>query len=306
MKNELVSLQSTFFSSARFDWFCASVLCDVQVFVDAAKLFFDCDIEHIPPRSGYRYAVKFFKGSLVHLVLMWDGPNVGDRLYVLASGFESNALRDWLVVNYPDSYLLRADVCLDIDEPDSFSSLYNLSLIASRKFRLRTANAGDWANKIQGRTFYVGSRQSPAFLRLYEKGKQLLNGSDDHSRFEFEFKPKNSSARLHWFSQSPSDFFSFNPWVSFVFSQLCSSDILPSSVLAGTDRHKDSSHDRAMHFLIKQYRNTIINELKINGGDYVLLIDRLAGAVPSFDVPRETLSDALDRLIPSTLNLNLN
>lgn len=265
-----------FVKLTKFDWFCAGVDCDIVLFVENFKKFFDCDVEDVPPRNGYRYAIRLVRGSHVFALVMYGGDNVGSRLYVQASGYESNALRDYLVIHYPDSVLIRADICLDIDEPDVFKSLFELLCRVSTQFRLNTNSVGDWVNEVGGRTFYVGSRQSPAYCRLYEKGKQLLVKNPDYVRLELECKPKNGDSRYHWFSRPASDFWGFNAWTASLFSQISGLGILPSSVKPGIV-HRDSSHDRAMHFLIRQYRQTIQNELHYNGGDYILLINRLLG-----------------------------
>lgn len=266
-----------FVGITKFDWFAAGVESPVVSFVDSIKTHFRADVEHVVPRNGYRYAVRIVRGVHVYATVMYGGDNVGSRLHVSASGFESNELRDFLVLHYPDSILLRADVCLDIDEPEVFDSLFKVFCNISSDFRLNTNSVGDWVNNIKGRTFYIGSRQSPAFGRMYEKGKQLLSGSPDHVRVEIECKPKNTDSRAHWFSKPAAEFFSFNSWTSALFSAISSLNIDPSSVKPGVV-HRESSHDRAMHFLIKQYRQTLKNELSFNGGDYFLLINRLIGS----------------------------
>mgnify|MGYP003599080441 FL=1 len=50
----------------------------------------------------------------------------------------------------------------------------------------------DWeSNNGKGKTYYVGSRESSKFVRIYEKGKQLGDKSSDWVRFEIEFKSKD-------------------------------------------------------------------------------------------------------------------
>lgn len=52
-----------------------------------------------------------------------------------------------------------------------------------------------------GCTLYVGTRTSPCFLRLYEKGKQMRDASRPHwLRFEFEIKPKDENYRREYWS----------------------------------------------------------------------------------------------------------
>lgn len=50
----------------------------------------------------------------------------------------------------------------------------------------------DWeSNNGKGKTYYVGSRESSKYVRVYEKGKQLGDKTSDWVRFEIEFKAKD-------------------------------------------------------------------------------------------------------------------
>ena len=50
----------------------------------------------------------------------------------------------------------------------------------------------DWeSNNGKGKTYYVGSRESSKFVRVYEKGKQLGDKQSSWVRFEIEFKSKD-------------------------------------------------------------------------------------------------------------------
>ena len=50
----------------------------------------------------------------------------------------------------------------------------------------------DWeSNNGKGKTYYIGSRESSKFVRVYEKGKQLGDKNSDWVRFEIEFKSKD-------------------------------------------------------------------------------------------------------------------
>nr|WP_308026476.1 replication initiation factor domain-containing protein [Neisseria mucosa] len=50
----------------------------------------------------------------------------------------------------------------------------------------------DWeSNNGKGKTYYVGSRESSKYVRVYEKGKQLGDKSSIWTRFEIEFKAKD-------------------------------------------------------------------------------------------------------------------
>ncbi len=50
----------------------------------------------------------------------------------------------------------------------------------------------DWeSNNGKGKTYYVGSRESSKYVRVYEKGKQLGDKESNWVRFEIEFKAKD-------------------------------------------------------------------------------------------------------------------
>nr|DAX31306.1 MAG TPA: Replication initiation factor [Inoviridae sp.] len=49
----------------------------------------------------------------------------------------------------------------------------------------------DESKQVKGKTYYVGSRESSKYVRVYEKGKQLGDKSSNWTRFEIEFKAKD-------------------------------------------------------------------------------------------------------------------
>ncbi|MCP1773454.1 DNA relaxase NicK [Neisseria perflava] len=54
------------------------------------------------------------------------------------------------------------------------------------------AEGYDWdSNDNSGKTYYIGSRESSKFTRVYEKGKQLGDSQSPWVRFEIEFKAKD-------------------------------------------------------------------------------------------------------------------
>ena len=49
----------------------------------------------------------------------------------------------------------------------------------------------DESKQVKGKTYYVGSRESSKYVRVYEKGKQLGDKLSNWTRFEIEFKAKD-------------------------------------------------------------------------------------------------------------------
>lgn len=259
----------------KFDWFSAGVYAEALHLVPNLVRLFKGVLSEIKPRNGYSFGLKVSLFSDTACTIFYGGSNVGSRIFVTSSGSFSTVLRDFLVSSYSrQSVLVRADVCLDFVAPARFDDLVNKSVYIAKTHRLKTGTVGDWIQKKDGRTLYIGSRTSPAFMRLYEKGKQLINGDPSLVRLEIECKPKNFEARRHWFSQPAHLFWTYNKWVSDLAERVTGSEVLQSSVYCGTV-HRDPDHDRALHYMIKQYRNTILNELTFNGGDTNLLIDKV-------------------------------
>lgn len=103
-------------------------------------------------------------------------------------------LHHFLAVNAVRGKITRCDLARDFFNgeitPDKAFRSWSQGGFSVRGKRPLGAKVGsDWLNDTnEGKTFYIGSRQSPKFTRVYEKGKQLGEETSKWVRFEIEFK----------------------------------------------------------------------------------------------------------------------
>lgn len=223
----------------------------------------DLDIERAIPKYGYREAYSLVRGTTKHMLIQSGGEAVGTGTYCSANGHFANEFYAWLVDNKTEYQLIRADVKIDLDGQEYFEQIAKMLKIVALNHRLKTSCMGDWVQTNTGRTLYVGSRQSPVYCRLYEKGHQYSFASN-LVRLEFEIKPKKH-ARLELAGQPAANFLNVNRWVSELISMMTQSTIEPSDLKLGTV-YLPSDHERALAHLVKQYQSTIKKQLTLDGG----------------------------------------
>lgn len=97
--------------------------------------------------------------------------------------------------SFPYSHhVTRADIAFDTVDA-SFDELHDYLKDYALRKRLKTTYYGDYDRKEKGRTYYIGSRDSEVYLRIYEKGleqrqKGWVDAPKDWVRIEFEIKPR--------------------------------------------------------------------------------------------------------------------
>lgn len=240
-----------------FDWYKAGV-CDSPDYILGHLMggFEMSSVVSSRPQHGYAEAADVRRGDRRICSVQWGG-NTGDRVMVEASGSEAAPVASLVRSEWPDHYLLRADVAIDVDMPDAWDSLYMMATTLADKYRLKVKHVGDYHRAEDGRTVNVGSRQSSVMMRVYEKGiEQRVKGVNPHAsvdlvRVETEVKPKRAAARLHCASLSPVQLLGCAP-----FTAEAARLLLDESVerVTGLNRLKrPSDRDRALAAMVKQY-----------------------------------------------------
>lgn len=240
----------------RFDYYQAGITGKPADVVGQLESSFD--LVHVAPAkayNGYEEAVSVVRGDHVLVTAMWGG-NTGDRVLVKGTGADSPEVAEVIRETWPWHRVVRADVCEDYDEEGAFSVLSGMALNVADQHRVKVRHEGDWHREEDGRTLYLGSRQSVMYMRLYEKGKQLRgmgleSASPDHVRVEFEVKPKRDQARLLMSKMEPKEFLGGSVWSYQIAGMLLESSISRVKGL-GTIR-VPTDRDRALKALRKQY-----------------------------------------------------
>lgn len=249
-----------------FDWYRATIDQSPKFIIDALQSCYELsDVQPGKPHYGYQYAYDITRGESRLATVMYGG-NTGTRALAEASGQHAELFTKNVRELFTGHHLRRADVAIDYIDSAGFESLFGLSTETADLYNLKTSHKGDYYKNKNGRTFEIGSRESPAFNRIYEKGKQT-GGNPDHVRTEFEFKPKTIEAREKYAQASPLEILHAVKWSGYYYGLLTGSKALRLAPV-GTVRHKTRSESSFEH-MIKQYGN-MLDAMLIDrfGGDY--------------------------------------
>ncbi len=177
--------------NARFDWYQTTVLvADPQESGLVACLLKAWPLSDWGPArnlNGYTRGGAIVRGGRVLCHLCWGGQTgvncktTSDESPVLAQ-----ALKEFGKIHQPT----RIDSCVDWREEGLFDSLAAALLEYAQDDRLAINQQGDWVRG-EGRTLYIGSKDSPVRLVLYEKGyEQGGDAPRDWVRLEARIRPK--------------------------------------------------------------------------------------------------------------------
>lgn len=194
--------------------------------------------------------------------------------HVRVQGYYSSEVASVLRGLWPDHSVSRADVALDFDSPGCWDRLAAVCGVVAREGKLKWTTIGDFREDrdiLSGRTIYVGSRQSPVFIRLYEKGKKALSerrvGDDaislDWVRLEIEVKPPHRPTKLAAAKWEPNQFWGCSVHSRKLLHRATGVDV---ERIMMTER-KETDARRAIRNMAVQYRSSMEAVIIEEGGD---------------------------------------
>lgn len=164
--------------------------------------------EESRPFYGYDKALTL-KIDGDRVLTVYRGGNNGS-VCLESTGAISGVLRDMLVSSGCDFRPSRMDACLDYDEEGLSDALFDFGKWFASEEDLKINMQGDW-HRGRARTLYIGSRSSPVFMRIYEKGHKAIDEGDvtaspNWVRIEIECKP-DKKRRSVFAEYQPADLF---------------------------------------------------------------------------------------------------
>lgn len=226
------------------------------------------DWKAVPGLYGYSQGWQLL-GVEVGTVRVFYG---GSDVHVQATGEVSEVAADILRQHWPEHTVSRADVAYDIVQPGAFDRLYGQvhrlarDGAASGGRKVSTSTAGDWLDRIDGRTFYAGGASSRLRVRVYEKGHEQRSkdpncGADlDWCRVEWQLRP--TSDQKTWLSRaSKVEALGLTP-----FGAAVADDVLSADVLAVGAVLRFASQDPA-YWMVRQYRRVVLTLLELDPED---------------------------------------
>lgn len=227
--------------------------------------------------------------------ILWGGNN-GANPHAFASSDKAIDFRNLVREVWPEHSVTRIDVAEDFKEQGFFDECTARLLELAKKNRVKVSTVGDWLTdkSLDGRTLYVGSPTSSAYIRLYEKGKQIAHqaftknglgipdGMDllDVVRLELQIRPKKSHKALAAKS-SLEEMWGYSPWTQEVADELLNLSV-PRVDLT---EWKKSDDEQALKWLAKQYGGTL-NRLADRYGSRQAVFDELWKAIDELDEDR--------------------
>ncbi|MFB9870939.1 replication initiation factor domain-containing protein, partial [Acetobacter farinalis] len=265
----------------RFDYYSASVPRIPEVVFDTLKTGLSdvvSDIQQEPKGMlNYERAHSFLSPSGERVCMLLSGGSNGAP-HIRASGMYSERVAGLIRASWRDHRVSRLDVAEDFDGPGTWHRLESLCLSVARSAGLKVTQCGDFRedrDETSGRTWYFGSRQSLAMVRLYEKGKQMASkarygeppASPDWVRLELEMKPQNRDAKERAARLTPAQCWGVSHWTAKLSQRVLAADV--ERVKMTIERDHDDI--RALRHMIEQYAGVMDRVSDQLGGEDALL-----------------------------------
>lgn len=212
---------------------------------------------------GFRTSVKGSDGHEVGAV-HWGGRQ-GELAMIEVKGEKSPGVAEALRAKYWHR-VTRVDACADFDAPGAFESLLAPSIEVKKERGIMGGKAGDWDDfPEKGRTLYLGSKNSPVRMRLYEKGLQpeyLHLSRPNWTRIEVQVRPAKE-AKASYAEASPVDVWGASRWTREIAAKVLQQHVDPHP--AGTV-YRLTDRETALRWMCKQYGKHLTSLAQDLGG----------------------------------------
>lgn len=195
----------------RFDAYHATIPADAdEVAGELSRLFYLSEMKPLRGRTnGYERIAGWFHGP-EELVRMYWGGN-GGGVHVQVQGSESPDVAKRVRIIWPEHGVSRADACEDYHWQGAWEEITATALRIAQEHRLKVTEIKGHGD---GDTLYLGSRQSPAFVRIYQKAKEMMgrDADPDHVRVELEVRPGTAGAKRLLAGMQPEELWGVSEW----------------------------------------------------------------------------------------------
>lgn len=253
----------------RFDWYAATIQAHPTEVLETLKREFGAEIRQGRGLHGYTQGFELVGPSGTVARVLAGGAN-GDP-HAWASGEDTEQFVAAVRGAWPDSHTVsRMDAAEDFQGPSSWDRLNAECLVVADDLRLKVSQAGDYHRLEDGRSLYVGSRKSPVFIRLYEKGKQLRakvsSGAEDIPadwvRLEAQVRPQKAARKTAAYT-SAQEAWGYAAWTRELAERCMALDV--PRVQMNVWREADD--ERAFRFMVRQY-GPMLARLRSELGDW--------------------------------------
>lgn len=242
----------------RFDWYQSTLPAEPDEALAGFLGEFDgATIHDARPIPPFEQGVSIRRDDVEVLACYWGGVN-GLNVHAKATGADADQVARVIRREWPNHRVSRADVAEDYRAPEAWEVLEHLAKSVADDHRVKLMHVGDFHRCEDGRTLYLGAKQSAVRVRVYEKGKQLLgqgfNDADpDHVRAEVQCRPQKD-AKSVMAHLTPQQMWGASRWSLDMAQRLGAEDL--ERIQIGS-LYRQSDLDRAYRHLLKQYGSTL-------------------------------------------------
>lgn len=162
------------------------------------------------------------------------GGNQGASPHLVSKGYVAHEAMTVLRRVFPSHRVSRMDVAVDLKPKvpgfDVYGAVSEILKELRDEFGLKARTINHDLPQF-GRTHYLGSRQSPAMVRVYEKDKEQaskgLSYIPGNVRVELESKPQKRPERARWASVSLEEAWGVSRWTRQLADRVLSLDVQP-------------------------------------------------------------------------------
>ena len=252
----------------RFDWYAATIEASPEDVLTVLSTMLGGDAVRTNGFHGYEmgYEIRSKYGIVARALV--GGKNGNPHAW--ASGENTEEFVYAVRGHWPaDHRVTRLDSAEDFQEPGAWDKLSRAALSVADDLNLKVMHAGDFHRGKDGRTLYIGSRKSDSFVRVYEKGKQVLRDdpdlagsvSPDWVRVELQLRPLKG-ARRRAAGASPLDAWGYTSTGRAVAERVLG-QVPPFLAMTGDRKTED---ERAFRWLCKQYGKVVARIAEREGG----------------------------------------
>lgn len=237
----------------RFDWY--EVTIDRGADEVLAALVRGLELASVQPMradNGYLHAARVYRVQGESLAQVLWGGNPGTHVRI--GGHSTDEVVPVLRESFPVHRVTRCDVSEDFEAPGFFGDITRPLIEFAVREGLKLDHQGDW-ERGEGRTLYIGSKDSPVRLVVYEKGYQQGEGDTrpDWVRIEARVRPQGAKSRHQVAGFSPVEVLG-SAWLPRAMEAIDWLNVEP--ILVGKGYRKTDS-ERARSWLIAQYARTL-------------------------------------------------
>lgn len=166
----------------------------------------------------------------------------------------------------------RIDHAIDMAGDGLFDTLHAHAVALCKQHGLKGAPAGDWVSADGGRTFYVGSRSSQVYVRIYEKGIKYARDLGEPItaelrgwvRVELEFKPQTKIAKGLASKIEGPQMWGATGWTDQLAKEVLGMESQPINIR----ERRESNQERALRFMGAQYSAHLQKLFEQHGNDF--------------------------------------